>query len=100
MEDLSKHGVKVIGVSMDKVADQKSFKDANKLPFPLLADPEGKVVDAFGVVKINEKLCGRQSFLVKDGRVVWVDAKAKTAEHAGDVLKALEGLSGKKAKTE
>jgi peroxiredoxin Q/BCP len=93
MDELTKRGVKVIGVSMDKVEDQKSFRDKNKFPFPLLADPEGKVVEAFGVVKIADgKLCGRQSFLIKDGKVIWVDAKAKTAEHAKDVLAAIDAI--------
>ena len=95
MDQLSKRGVKVIGVSMDKVEDQKSFKDKNKFPFPLLADSDGKVVEAFGVEKIRDGICARQSFLVKDGSVIWVDAKAKTAEHAGDVLKALDDLAKK-----
>ena len=95
MDELTKRGVKVIGVSMDKVEDQKSFKDKNKFTFPLVADSEGKAVEAFGVDKIRDGICARQSFLVKDGTVIWVDAKAKTAEHAGDVIKALDELAKK-----
>ena len=39
---------------MDKPADLKVFKDKHKFSFPLLSDPEAKVVDAFGVVKMRE----------------------------------------------
>src|ERR1700761_419429 len=51
-EALTKEGVHVIGVSTDKVASQKKFAEKNHLPFTLLADPEGKVLDAFNVGKI------------------------------------------------
>ena len=78
---------------MDQVADQKSFKDKNELGFPLLADHEGKVVKAFGVKKLRDTICARQSFLVKEGKVIWNDLKAGTANHADDVLKALEEIA-------
>jgi peroxiredoxin Q/BCP len=38
----------VLGVSMDDLATQKKFADSLKLPFPLLADPSGDVVRAYG----------------------------------------------------
>src|SRR5207244_10963169 len=39
----------VLGVSMDDLDTQKKFADSLKLPFPLLADPKGEVVRAYGV---------------------------------------------------
>ena len=77
---------------MDKPADQKSFKEKNKFSYPLIADPEAKVVDAFGVEKIRNTMCSRQSFLVKEGTVIWNDLKAGTGGHADDVLKALDEI--------
>ena len=77
---------------MDEPADLKSFRDKNKFPYPLLSDTEGKLVEAFGVVKFRENMCGRQSFLVDKGVVVWHDLKAGTASHADDVMKALDEL--------
>ena len=38
----------VLGVSMDDEATQKKFAESLKLPFPLLADPSGQVVKAYG----------------------------------------------------
>ena len=83
--------MQVIGVSMDKVDAQKRFQDKNSLPFPLLADPEGKVLEAFGVGSFLG-FASRQAFLIKDGRVIWRDRKASTAEQAADVLRVLGGL--------
>jgi peroxiredoxin Q/BCP len=55
---LKEKNVQVIGISMDKVEDQKKFKDKNQLPFPLLSDTDGVLVKAYGVralslIKVN-----------------------------------------------
>ena len=77
---------------MDKVEAQKAFKEKNSFSFPLLADSSGDVVKAFGVKKINNSRCARQSFVVKDGIVIWNDPKASTGDHADDVLKVLDRM--------
>jgi peroxiredoxin Q/BCP len=94
-EDVQKAGVTVIGVSMDKPDAQKAFKEKFKLPFTLLADSEGAVVKAFGVSMIRAGFPTRQSFLVKDGKVVWHDPDVKVDAHLDNVLKAVAEL-GKK----
>lgn len=91
-EDVQKLGVTVIGVSMDKPEAQKAFKEKYKLPFMLLADSEGAVVKAFGVSMIRVGLPTRQSFLIKDGKIVWHDPKVDPATHFENVLKAVNGL--------
>ncbi len=85
---LTDKGVKILGVSMDNVKAQKAFKDKYKLPFDLLADPEGMVVDAFGVPK-TMGFSKRQAYLFKDGKLVWLDVNAATDKQAEDVLKVL-----------
>ncbi len=85
---LTDKGVKIFGVSTDKVAAQKAFKEKYKLPFDLLADSDSKVVDAFGVPK-TVGFAKRQAFLFKDGKLVWSDASASTDQQAQDVLKFL-----------
>ncbi len=87
-EELTKKHVQVIGVSTDKVESQKKFQDKFKLPFTLLADPDGKVVKAFGVSS-TLGFASRQAFLIKDGQVIWHDKKASTSEQAADVLRVL-----------
>jgi peroxiredoxin Q/BCP len=92
-EDLTRAGVQVIGVSTDGVAAQKKFAEKQKLPFTLLADPDGKVLKAFGVKTIPFiGFSTRQAFLIKDGKVVWRDEKAGTVEQAADVLRVIREL--------
>ncbi len=91
-EDVQKAGVTVIGVSMDKPEAQKAFKEKYKLPFTLLADSEGVVVKAFGVSMIRAGFPTRQSFLLKDGKVVWHDPEVKPDTHLDNVLKAVADL--------
>lgn len=88
-EELTKVGVQVIGVSMDKAESQKKFQEKYKLPFTLLADSDGKVVEAFGVGSMLG-FASRQAYLIKDGNVIWRDKKASTSEQAADVLKVLK----------
>ncbi len=88
---LKDRGVKVLGVSTDSVAAQKKFQQKYNLPFTLIADPEAKLVEKFGVPKRGE-FASRQAFLIKDGKIVWRDLKASTAQQAADVLAALEKL--------
>jgi peroxiredoxin Q/BCP len=85
---LTDKGVKIFGVSADKVPAQKAFKDKYKLPFDLLADSDAKVIDAFGVPK-TLGFAKRQAFLFKEGKLVWSDTSASTEKQAEDVLKFL-----------
>jgi peroxiredoxin Q/BCP len=89
---LQEKGIKVIGVSEDKPEAQKKFKEKHNLPFTLIADSDGKVAKAFGVPVNVMGMTARQSFLIKDGKVVWNMLKASTSGHAADVLKAYEEL--------
>lgn len=88
---LTEHGVHVVGVSTDGVAAQKAFREKYHFPFSLLADPEKKVAAAFGV-PTTMGFASRQAFLFKDGKLVWRDLKASTAQQAADVLAALKTL--------
>jgi len=85
---LTDKGVRIFGVSMDKVSSQKAFKDKYKLPFELIADSDGKVVDAFGVPK-TMGFAKRQAFLFMNSKLVWLDFNASTEKQAEDVLKFL-----------
>ncbi|MBE2283264.1 MAG: peroxiredoxin [Prosthecobacter sp.] len=90
--DLSKHGVQVLGVSFDKPEAQKAFKGKFTLPYDLIADPEGKIVEAFKVEKMLKgiiPLAKRSCFLIKDGKVVWQDYAASTDKQAEDIKRVL-----------
>ncbi|MFZ9681853.1 MAG: peroxiredoxin [Cephaloticoccus sp.] len=81
-------GVAVIGVSNDSPAAQAAFKAKFRLPFPLIADEDQAVIKAFGV-PTTLGFAKRQAFLIKDGKVVWADYSASTAEQAADVLQVI-----------
>ena len=87
--ELTAKGVKVVGVSTDNVAAQKAFRAKYAFPFPLVADAEKKVTAAFGV-PTTIGFAARQAYLFKDGKLVWRDLKASTAQQAADVLKVIQ----------
>ena len=92
-EQLTQQGVAVVGVSTDDVAAQAKFKADQHFPFTLIADPDQKVISAFGVpthqVPVIGTIATRQAFLIKDGKIVWADYKAATTKQAADVLKVI-----------
>jgi peroxiredoxin Q/BCP len=94
--DFTKRGVAVIGVSRDSVAAQAKFRAKYELPFPLLADTDSKVCDAFGVI-VEKKMYGKKSlgiqrstFLVDAaGKITRVWPKVSVEGHAQEVLQSL-----------
>lgn len=83
----------VLGVSPDPVENHVKFRDKYDLPFPLLADPEHEVAEAYGVWRrksmFGKKFWGieRTTFLIdEDGRIEKVYANVKPKGHAGKVL--------------
>jgi peroxiredoxin Q/BCP len=91
-EALTKKGVVVIGVSLDQVAAQSAFKEKYHFPFTLISDPDKTVINAFGVAVKSfgpMSFATREAFLIKDGKIVWADYKAKTDKQAEDVLAVL-----------
>jgi peroxiredoxin Q/BCP len=90
--DLKTDGVTVLGVSHDTPEAQRKFKEKHKLPFTLIADSDGKVIEAFGVPTVVMGIAKRQSFLVRDGKIIWRSLSAQTATHAAEVRQALANL--------
>jgi thioredoxin-dependent peroxiredoxin len=91
-EDLQKAGIQVLGVSEDTTEAQKKFADKYQFKHTLIADADGKVAAAFQV-DMKGKVTSRQSFLIKDGKVVWNMLSGTTTEtHAKDVLAAYAGV--------
>jgi peroxiredoxin Q/BCP len=86
----------VLGVSPDEVTAHVKFKEKYGLPFILLADPEHKVADDYGVwgekSAYGKTYMGveRSTFLIdSEGNVAKVMRKVKPDTHADDVLAAL-----------
>jgi len=90
---LKERGVKILGISADKPNSQKKFVTEQKLPYPLIADSEGKAIQAFGVESAMFGFARRSAFLFHNGKLVWRDPKSSTKDQADMVLKALDTLS-------
>ncbi len=99
LPQLGKLKLDVIGVSPDPVAKIEKFATKYGLTFPLAADEDHAVAEAYGVwvekSMYGKKYMGmeRSSFLVgADGMVKAVWRKVKPAEHAAQVIEAAKGL--------
>src|SRR5437588_6607902 len=62
MADLKKENVEVIGVSFDSAESHQKFISNHNLNFPLLADTDGKIADAYGVRMTGKNMARRVSF--------------------------------------
>jgi peroxiredoxin Q/BCP len=94
--DFRERGAVVLGVSPDDQASHVKFKEKYSLPFTLLADPEHKVAQQYGVWKERnmyaKKSMGieRSTFVIDaDGNVAKVMRRVKPDTHAADVLATL-----------
>lgn len=93
--DLKDEG-EIFGVSVDSPASHQKFINKFQLPFPLLADVERKIVEAYGVwvekSMYGKKYMGaeRSTFVIADdGRIGAIFRKVKPDEHARLLQEAL-----------
>jgi len=89
-------GVAVVGVSADDVDSHEAFAEKYDLPFPLLADPDHDILEAYGVWG-EKSLYGKKSIGIKrttfligpDGTILHVFKRPKTDRHAEEILAKL-----------
>ena len=97
--DVQRRGAVVLGVSPDGPRSHAKFRKKYRLPFPLLADEDHAVAEAYGAWG-EKSLFGhryhgvlRTTFIIgPDGRIVRVFEKVKPKGHAAEVLAALDAL--------
>ncbi|MBR3976920.1 MAG: thioredoxin-dependent thiol peroxidase [Bacteroidaceae bacterium] len=93
MNGLADAGYAVVGVSADSAASHRRFKEKHQLNFPLVADVDKKVIEAFGAWG-EKKMAGRKymgilrtTYVVgSDGIVERVITKVNTKEAARQLL--------------
>lgn len=84
----------VIGVSADSQKRQLNFAEKNNLQYPLIADEDKTIINAYGVWG-PKKFMGREfdgihrtTFIItEDGLIQDIIAKVKTKEHTTQILK-------------
>ena len=93
LADFKKPGLRVLGISADKPERLASFAKRHGLEFPLLSDPDGKAMEAFGVKRLFGQFAARRSFLVRDGEIIWkagTSVPSRQLAALDDILKELE----------
>ena len=87
-------GYDVLGVSADSQKRQSNFRNKHEFPYPLLADEDKKVINAYGIWG-PKKFMGREydgihrtTFVIDEkGLIEDVILKVKTKEHTKQILK-------------
>ncbi len=91
-----KRKIEVLGVSTDDEKSHKKFAEKFDLPFRLLADPDKKIVTAYGVwgekSMYGRKYMGthRVTYVIDEkGKIEGVWPKVKPDGHADEILEAI-----------
>jgi peroxiredoxin Q/BCP len=98
-DEFAELGVTVFGVSKDSVASHAKFKDKYQLPFTLLSDESGEMINAYGALQ-EKSMFGktyrgiqRMSYLIDPaGNVAKVYPKVSPTEHAHEILADIKTL--------
>ncbi|MCS6789527.1 MAG: thioredoxin-dependent thiol peroxidase [Bacteroidia bacterium] len=90
---LQSAGYVVLGVSADSVHSHKKFSQKYGLPFPLLSDPEKKILQAYGAWG-KKRMYGKEyegplriTYIIDtEGKIERVIDKVQTEAHAQQIL--------------
>ena len=85
----------ILGVSVDSPDSHRQFCTKEGLTFRLLADPDHKVVEAYGSLGnfMGVRIANRNTFLIDPhGKIVKVWTKVNPSHHSEEVLAALDEL--------
>ncbi len=110
LASLAKQGIEVVGISGDSVENHQHFKRAHQLNFTLLADPQAEAARKFGVPhKLGTQSIVRQidgkdvtlvrtatiqrwTFLIKDGKVVYINSKVAAPKDSQTIQNVIKNL--------
>lgn len=100
--EFDKRGVKVLGLSVDKLEDHAAWvgdiaeTQGNALNFPLLADPEGKVARLYDMIHPNadNTLTVRSVFVIGPDKKVKlkIEYPASTGRNFDEVIRVIDSL--------
>lgn len=95
--ELLNKGIQVFGVSADSEISHQKFIEKQKLNFPLIADIDKTIINAYGVWG-NKKFMGKEydgihrtTFVVNEkGIIIGIIDKPKTKAHAEEIFEIFE----------
>jgi len=90
---LQKNGFELVGVSVDDEKSHQKFITKYDLPFPLIADTDQKIVNAYGLW-VEKSMYGRKYMgtarttviIDEAGKIAHVIEKVDTKDHANQIL--------------
>lgn len=93
IQRFEKQGYQLIGVSADSQKRQANFAEKNKLSYPLIADEDKTIIEAYGVWG-PKKFMGREydgihrtTFIIDEkGIIEDIITKVKTKDHTNQIL--------------
>jgi peroxiredoxin Q/BCP len=93
---LQKNGFELLGISIDDEKSHQKFITKHSLPFPLLADSDKKVVEAYGLW-IEKSMYGRKymgtartTLLIDEtGKISHIIEKVDTKDHAMQIIQCV-----------
>ena len=94
---LISNGFEIIGISPDEPAKHKKFEEKFSLPFRLIADPQHRIIDKYGVWG-EKQLYGRTymglhrtTFIIDDkGKIAKVFLRPKNKMHAEEIIQNMK----------
>jgi len=96
-DELIRRGFKIIGVSPDSDTSHRKFAEKHELPFPLIADTEKTVLQAYGAwgekSMYGKKYMGvlRKTFVIsEEGKIEYIFDKVNTKDHTRQIIEAIE----------
>lgn len=98
MHQLEKLGAKVVGISVDNRESHIAFAKKYNLPFPLLADTEGKVAEAYGaLMHIGPvKIAKRYTFLIDpSANIAKTYFNVEASKHSQEIIEDLTRLQSR-----
>jgi len=97
--EFARRGCVVCGVSRDSIKSHEGFKSKMRFPFELLSDPDEKVCNLFGVIKMKnmygKKVRGveRSTFVIDEAGIVRKEWRGlKVPGHAREVLEFVQSI--------
>ncbi len=92
-DEIRAKGADIVGVSTNSLESHRRFAENLELNFPLLADTDGVISNAYGVLKENGKSAERATFLIdREGVIRRVWPKVTVKGHAQEVADAIDAI--------
>jgi peroxiredoxin Q/BCP len=95
LKHLEKLGAQIIGISVDDTKSHAQFASKYHLPFPLLADHDGKVASAYGALNnfLVIKIAKRYTFLIDpNGKIAKHYLNIDTSRHSQEIIDDLKKM--------